>query len=168
MESAQKTIPEAFPPHQTRQPSILGSQVNSREAFTSTSKILGIVGQNLSTVGQLLLSFCFMVMSLGSTLSAYVLSIAYGIKTQPTDDPLVTLSQEAIQILNDAYFSPVSFLIYLVPVLQYLPEWCLGSNFRRQARKARRMAHEFKTAPFEEAERLIVSLVFHLTYQTWA
>lgn len=74
-------------------------------------------------------------------------------------DPLVTLAQESIQTINAAYLSPASLLIYLVPVLRYLPEWCLGPNFSQEAAKARRQAYEFKNTPFDEVERMIVSSV---------
>lgn len=92
----------------------------------------------------------------GSTIGAYILTIAYGIKTKPINDPFVALSEKAIQLGNEAFLSPLSFLLYLAPVLQSLPEWCLGPGFKHRAKQARSLAHEFRNAPFDEVERMIV------------
>ena len=65
-------------------------------------------------------------MSGGSTIGAYILTIAYGIKTKPTNDPFVVVSENAVQLGNEAILSPLSFLLYLMPVLKLLPAWCLA------------------------------------------
>lgn len=85
--------------------------------------------------------------------------MAYGIKTTPKNDPFVNLSHEAVHTINEAYLSPISFLLYFVPALRYLPEWCLGPSFRHQAKRARWLGREFRDAPFGEVERSMVSLL---------
>lgn len=94
--------------------------------------------------------------SADSTIGAYILTIAYGIKTRPLDDPFVTLSGEATRLINEVFLSPISFLLYLVPILQSFPEWCLGPSFGRQAKKAKELAREFRNAPFDKVERMMV------------
>ncbi|KAK7047634.1 hypothetical protein VNI00_006402 [Paramarasmius palmivorus] len=76
-----------------------------------------------------------------------IMSTAYGINTQPHDDPYVTLAEEAITPLLHALV-PGSFLVDAMPSLKHVPSWMPGAGFKRKARVSKELALRMVNEPF--------------------
>ncbi|KAJ7909756.1 hypothetical protein B0H13DRAFT_1539043, partial [Mycena leptocephala] len=80
------------------------------------------------------------------------LGIAYGINVFPVDDPYITLSDQAIQLISAAAV-PGRFFVDSIPILKYIPEWMPGAGFQKTAREGRALARDLLERPFAETKR---------------
>ncbi|TFK34601.1 cytochrome P450 [Crucibulum laeve] len=88
------------------------------------------------------------------TFGGVILALAYGIKIEPTNDPLVKMAEYAIHTLTIAAV-PGAFLVDVLPILKYIPEWFPGASFKRKARVWREVALNFRDMPFAISEQEI-------------
>ncbi|KAG9123143.1 hypothetical protein FRC07_000181 [Ceratobasidium sp. 392] len=81
--------------------------------------------------------------------AASILSATYGynLATDGTDDPLVQHMYNLVSMFVQG--SSPKFLVNLLPVLKYVPEWMPGANFKAIARKGRETKQLAIDAPFE-------------------
>jgi len=77
------------------------------------------------------------------------LSLAYGLPIQNSNDPFVTLAQEAIASLSEAAI-PGAFLVDIIPILKYVPEFVPGAGFKKKARVWRRLQENMHGLPYKE------------------
>ena len=82
-----------------------------------------------------------------SLFSATVMKIAYGIDVQETDDPYISLAEEALHGLNQAA-TPGAFWVDLFPILKYVPSWFPGAGFQRKAAYWREINATMVEKPF--------------------
>ncbi|KAJ6619369.1 hypothetical protein B0H10DRAFT_1793644 [Mycena sp. CBHHK59/15] len=68
-----------------------------------------------------------------------IMSVAYGIDVLPSDDPYITVAEEAIQTLSVANI-PRKYLVDEFPILKHVPNWFPGAGFKRQAAEWRKLA----------------------------
>ncbi|KAJ7873152.1 cytochrome P450 [Mycena leptocephala] len=80
-----------------------------------------------------------------------IMSAAYGIDVKPEGDPYVTLAEAAVHGLVTASV-PGRFLVDSIPLLKYVPQWCPGAGFQRQADTWRRLARGMVDKPFAQAK----------------
>ncbi|KAJ7202579.1 cytochrome P450 [Mycena pura] len=85
-----------------------------------------------------------------------IMSVTYGIRILPEDDPYVKLAEDAIHTLSDAA-TPGRFLVDFIPTLVYIPEWFPGAGFKRTAKEWRKLAQAMINSPFAETQRMIVA-----------
>ena len=88
-----------------------------------------------------------------------ILSLAYGIRVLPKNDPFITLSEcvsESLQSLSN----PCTFLVDSIPLFRYIPEYLLGA--KRMARERRLLAARLWEAPFAAAQKDIEGVSFYL------
>ncbi|KAJ7654696.1 cytochrome P450 [Mycena polygramma] len=85
-----------------------------------------------------------------------IMSVAYGIKVHPQNDPFVALAREAIHTLVIATV-PGRFLVDTIPALKYIPAWFPGAGFKRTAEEWRKMSQAMIDLPFAETKRNIAS-----------
>ncbi|KAF8877182.1 cytochrome P450 [Infundibulicybe gibba] len=72
---------------------------------------------------------------------AVIMSIAYGIEVLPHNDPYIVASERGVRpVINAAV--PGAYLVDLIPLLKYVPEWMPFANFRRKARDDRDSTHQ--------------------------
>ncbi|KAJ7607903.1 cytochrome P450 [Roridomyces roridus] len=83
-----------------------------------------------------------------------VMSAAYGIDVLPVNDPYVDLAEAATDPMTRAVV-PGAFLVDLIPLLRYIPEWFPGAGFKRKAREWKTLAQKMQEVPFEETKRRI-------------
>ncbi|KAF9446023.1 cytochrome P450 [Macrolepiota fuliginosa MF-IS2] len=83
-----------------------------------------------------------------------LISLAYGMDTQPTEDPWIELAEEAM-CASAAAAVPGKYFVDLFPSLKHVPEWFPGAGFKRQAREWRDLWTRFRVAPFLAAEENI-------------
>ncbi|KAJ7498204.1 cytochrome P450 [Mycena galericulata] len=85
-----------------------------------------------------------------------IMSVAYGIKVQPQNDPFIALSKAALHSLVIASV-PGKFLVDVIPALQYVPDWFPGAGFKRTAKRWNKLSQDMMELPFAEAKRRIAS-----------
>ena len=66
------------------------------------------------------------------------LSLAYGIQIKPINDPFIDLAESA---LNTATMAARvgAFLVDVIPILKYIPEFMPGAGFQKKARMWRKL-----------------------------
>ncbi|KAF9002581.1 cytochrome P450 [Cyathus striatus] len=82
------------------------------------------------------------------TFSATIMKVAYGINVRESNDPYILNAEESLHGLSEAGV-PGKFLVDLIPVLKYVPEWFPGAEFKRKAMHWRRVNWEVEVKPFE-------------------
>lgn len=88
-----------------------------------------------------------------------IMSIAYGIDIQQKDDPYVKAAQEGVHPLTAATV-PGAFLVDMMPVLKYVPEWVPGAGFQKKAKEWAKLAMTMVDMPFEACKKSIVRNLF--------
>ncbi|OCH96215.1 cytochrome P450 [Obba rivulosa] len=83
-----------------------------------------------------------------------IMKIAYGIGVKPLGDPFVKIAEEAVQSVA-ATTNAGSYLVDILPILQYLPDWFPGAEFKKDAARWRVWVHDLLHKPFDAvAERV--------------
>ncbi|KAJ7080682.1 cytochrome P450 [Mycena epipterygia] len=85
-----------------------------------------------------------------------IMSVAYGIKVLPSDDPYVTLAHKAAHTSGIAAV-PGAYLVNTIPILKHVPSWFPGAGFKRQAKEWRKLARSMLEEPFAETKRQMES-----------
>ena len=86
------------------------------------------------------------------------LSMTYGIPIQETNDPFVNLAETAIKSVSTAASTGL-FLVDIIPILKYVPEFVPGAGFQKKARIWRKIQEEFRERPFVAS---LEAMVFYL------
>ena len=79
---------------------------------------------------------------------AIILKMAYGYKVTEGDDPYVNLVNEAIDQFTVSS-APGAFLVDVIPVLRFIPEWFPGAGFQKTAKKYRKTLMDMADVPFK-------------------
>ncbi|KAJ4469274.1 cytochrome P450 [Lentinula aciculospora] len=82
------------------------------------------------------------------------MDIAYGMKAQEKDDPFITCSERAVAGVVRA-FVPGAFLVDMIPLLRYVPEWVPGAGFQRLARQWKKETDDTFDLPWAAAKERI-------------
>jgi hypothetical protein len=90
-----------------------------------------------------------------SLVGSATLSMAYGIKVHPYNDPFLKLAEEAIEAVAEL-FIPGAFLVDVIPILKYVPEWFPDTRFQSKAAVIRKHSATMRNAPFAATEKLMV------------
>ncbi|KAF8815534.1 cytochrome P450 [Phlegmacium glaucopus] len=81
------------------------------------------------------------------TFAATIMKITYGIDIQESDDPYVSLVEEAMSGFNQASI-PGAFWVDVFPPLKYVPSWFPGAGFQRKAAHWRELNASMAKKPF--------------------
>jgi hypothetical protein len=84
------------------------------------------------------------------------LSFSYGIEIKETNDPIIDLAEEALKSISKAA-AVGAFLVDLIPILKYVPEFVPGAGFQKQARIWRKIQEDFRERPFAASIEAMVS-----------
>ncbi|KDR66540.1 hypothetical protein GALMADRAFT_259045 [Galerina marginata CBS 339.88] len=84
------------------------------------------------------------------------LAMAYGLPVQNSDDPFVNLVQRATASIGEAA-TPGAFLVDIIPILKYVPEFVPGAGFKKKARIWRKLQEDMLEVPYEETIRNMAS-----------
>jgi hypothetical protein len=90
-----------------------------------------------------------------SLVGSITLSMAYSMKVQPYGDPYIKIAEEAIASISELMI-PGAFLVDIIPILKYVPEWFPGARFQRMAAVMRKHAGIMRNTTFAATEELMV------------
>ena len=90
-----------------------------------------------------------------SFVGSTTLSMTYSINVQPYNDPYVKIVEEALVALS-AFLTPSAFLVDIIPILKYFPEWFPGAKFQSKVAALRKHAEMMRNTTFEATEKLMV------------
>lgn len=80
-------------------------------------------------------------------MGSLTLSLAFGIKTLDVDDPYINIAEKAVASISEA--SVNAFLVDVIPILRYVPEWVPGAGFKRKAREWYQIQADFHNKPLQ-------------------
>ena len=83
------------------------------------------------------------------------MSMTYSINVRPYNDPYVKIAEEAVSSIVELLIAG-AFLVDIIPILKYVPEWFPGAKFQRKAATMRKYAAKMRDAPFAATEELMV------------
>ncbi|KDR69223.1 hypothetical protein GALMADRAFT_925136 [Galerina marginata CBS 339.88] len=86
------------------------------------------------------------------TVGGTAVSMAYGFPIHPTDDPFINLAEQAVASAGEAAM-PGAFLVDILPILKYVPEFVPGTGFQKKAREWRKLQEDLRQVPFDETIR---------------
>ena len=81
--------------------------------------------------------------------------MTYSINIQPYNDPYIKIVEEAVASTAELVI-PGAFLVDIIPILKYVPEWFPGAKFQRKAAVMRKHAAILRNATFAATEELVV------------
>ena len=81
--------------------------------------------------------------------------MTYSIKIQPYNDPYIKIAEEAVAVAAELLI-PGAFLVDIIPILKYIPEWFPGAKFQRKAAVMRELLARILNTTFAATEELIV------------
>ncbi|KAJ7761119.1 cytochrome P450 [Mycena metata] len=82
------------------------------------------------------------------TLAAVIMDVAYGIRIRDTDDPYISVAEEAVSYLNRAGIAG-SFIVDFFPWLQHFPSWAPGTSFQATAKYAKTVVSTMVEKPWK-------------------
>ncbi|EDR06195.1 uncharacterized protein LACBIDRAFT_236602, partial [Laccaria bicolor S238N-H82] len=89
--------------------------------------------------------------------AAFIMGVVYGITVAPENDRYITIAEKALEGMSKAA-NPGEFLVDIIPILRYIPEWVPGAGFQRKAREWREAVMEMKDAPYAAVQTALVYL----------
>ena len=80
--------------------------------------------------------------------------MTYSIDVQPYNDPYIKTAEEAMEAFTPLVVAG-AFLVDIIPILKYIPEWFPGAKFQSKAAMMRRHAARIRNFTFEATEKLM-------------
>ncbi|KAF8514691.1 cytochrome P450 [Hysterangium stoloniferum] len=87
---------------------------------------------------------------------ALILESTYGIAVLPENDPYLNLAEAAMAIIARVA-QPEAFLVDVLPILKYIPEWMPGAGFQKEAKAGRKMILDTTEVPFKAVKDMLSS-----------
>jgi len=105
----------------------------------------------------------FIFLAFLSLVGSTTLSMTYGIDVRPYNDPYIVIAEEALDATAGLVIAG-AFLVDILPILKYVPEWFPGAKFQRNAAMMRTHSEKMRNAPFEATK---TSMVFTPWSSDW-
>ena len=87
------------------------------------------------------------------------MKIGYGIAVQESDDPYISIAEEALNGVAQASI-PGAFWVDLFPILKYVPSWFPGAGFQKKAARWREAINTMAVKPFHHVQEQFVGVLF--------
>ena len=84
------------------------------------------------------------------------MSMTYGIQIKDHNDPFIDMAEAAL-ISASLALAPGAFLVDVIPILKYIPEFIPGAGFQKNARIWRKLQENMREQPYLAS---IESMVF--------
>ena len=81
--------------------------------------------------------------------------MTYSINIHPHNDPYIKIAEEAVAATAELLI-PGAFLVDVIPILKYVPEWFPGAKFQSKAAIMREHAARIRNTTFTATEGLMV------------
>ena len=92
-----------------------------------------------------------------STFASTAMKIAYGIAVQESDDPYISIAEEALIGAAEASV-PGAFWVDFFPILKYVPAWFPGAGFQKKAARMREAVNTMADKPFYHVQEQLVQV----------
>ena len=79
------------------------------------------------------------------------MKVGYGITVQESDDPYISIAEEAFKGINVAGI-PGAFLVDIFPILKYVPSWFPYAGFQKKAAHWREVINTMAEKPFRHVQ----------------
>jgi hypothetical protein len=73
--------------------------------------------------------------------------MTYGIQIKDSNDPFINIAEAAMKGVS-ASTAPGAFLVDVIPILKYVPEFLPGAGFKKQARIWRKLQEDLRERPY--------------------
>ena len=83
------------------------------------------------------------------------MKIGYGIAVQESDDPYISIAEEALNGSAQAGI-PGAFWVDFLPILKYVPSWFPGAGFQKKAARWRKAINAMADNPFFHVQEQLV------------
>ena len=90
-----------------------------------------------------------------SLVGSTTLSMTYSVNIRPYNDPYIKIAEEALGAIAELLI-PGAFLVDIIPILKYVPEWFPGAKFQSKAAVMRKHAEIMRDTTFAATEELMV------------
>ena len=87
------------------------------------------------------------------------MKIGYGISVQESDDPYISIAEEALSGGAEAGI-PGAFWVDFLPFLKYVPSWFPGAGFQKKATRWREAINSMADRPFCHVKDQLVQVHF--------
>jgi len=81
--------------------------------------------------------------------------MTYSMNVRPYNDPYIAIAEKAVEATAELVIAG-AFLVDILPILKYVPEWFPGAKFQRKAAMMRTHAEKIRNATFAETKKLMV------------
>ena len=81
--------------------------------------------------------------------------MVYSINVRPYNDPYIKIAEEAVAAVAELLI-PGAFLVDIIPILKYVPEWFPGAKFQSMAAVMRKHAAIMRNTTFAATEEIMV------------
>ena len=104
----------------------------------------------ISLINRPFISFEFL-----SLVGSITLSMTYGINICPYDDPLIAIAEEAVEAMSELMIAG-PFLVDVIPILKYIPDWFPSAKFQKKAAMMQTHAEKICNVTFAATTELMV------------
>jgi hypothetical protein len=87
------------------------------------------------------------------------MKIGYGIAVQESDDPYISIAEEALNGIAKAGI-PGAFWVDLIPTLKQVPSWFPGVGFQKKAARWKEVINAMAEKPFRHVQEQLVQAHF--------
>jgi len=81
--------------------------------------------------------------------------MTYSISVRPYNDPYIAIAEESAAALAEIVISG-AFLVDIIPILKYVPDWFPGAKFKRKAAMMRTYLKKMRNATCAATKKLMV------------
>ena len=81
--------------------------------------------------------------------------MTYSINVQPYNDPYIKIAEEGVGAAGELLI-PGAFLVDIIPILKFVPEWFPGAKFQSKAAMMRKHAARIRNTTFAATQELMV------------
>ena len=81
--------------------------------------------------------------------------MTYSIDIKANNDPYIKIAEEALAA-GAEFLIPGAFLVDIIPILKYVPEWFPGAKFQSKAAAMRKQIKIMRNTTFSATEELMV------------
>ena len=99
-----------------------------------------------------------------STFASTIMKIVYGITVQESDDPYISMAEEALSGVAAAGI-PGAFWVDMFPILKYVPSWFPGAGFQKKAARWQEGVNSMVENPFRHVQEQLVRILFFFFFE---